>query len=103
MIDRTADNAEVVLLPITTRRPASVQAAIALPPRVKQHLGLDAKSAWVIVSECNIDTWPTPDLAEIPGRPDVFAYGYLPPRLFRQIRDAFTETVRVRRARIVRR
>lgn len=102
-VSRHVGGVEVVLLPITTRPPAATEPAIELPVRVKQHLGMDAKPAWVILTECNIDTWPTPDLAEIPGRPEVFAYGYLPPRLFGQIRDAFAETVRVRRARLVRR
>lgn len=100
---RRAVGAEVVLLPITTRLPAATDVAVELPARVKQHLGLDVQRAWVIVSECNVDIWPTPDLAAIPGRPGAFAYGHLPPRLFDRIRDSFVETARTRQIRLVKR
>lgn len=68
---------------------------------VKIHLGLDDDRSWVIVSECNIDSWPTPDLRQIPQQPGEFAYGHIPPRLFKNIRDAFVNEYRARRVRQV--
>jgi hypothetical protein len=59
---RDAGNrALVVLLPITHSPPAADQVGVELPQRVKLHLGLDRDRSWVIVSECNIDGWPSPD------------------------------------------
>ncbi len=97
------DNTEVVILPITHAPPSPDLAAVEIPPRVKAHLGLDADRSWVIVAECNLDVWPSPDMAEIPGRPGAYAYGFLPPRLFRQIRDAFVTAVTAGRVASVRR
>jgi hypothetical protein len=55
----------------------------------------------VIVSEANVDTWPSPDLARIPERGNAFEYGHLPPALFAQIKALFLEAVRSRRASLV--
>lgn len=78
----------VMVLPITHSAPARADEAIELPPRVKQHLGLDAGRSWVIVSEGNQFVWPGYDLRKIPGSVDEFSYGFIPPRLFRQIVEA---------------
>jgi hypothetical protein len=58
-----------VFLPITHTAPnaASGEVGIEIPPRVKQHLGLDWERSWVIVSECNLDSWPSPDLRQLPS------------------------------------
>ncbi|MBI3513936.1 MAG: hypothetical protein HY060_07735 [Proteobacteria bacterium] len=95
------DRALVVLLPITHSPPAIDQIGVEIPQRVKLHLGLDANRSWVIVSECNIDGWPSPDLRQLPGQPGRFHYGQLPPRLFRTIRDAFVDNYRARRVSVV--
>jgi hypothetical protein len=99
----TVDRMDVVLLPITRAPPKDDVPAVELPPKVKEHLGLDPDRSWVIVAECNVDVWPSPDLAEIPGRPGRYAYGHLPPRLFRRIRDAFVDRARAKRVRFTRR
>lgn len=84
--ERQADGAKLVLVaPITHRRPASLHAAVELPPKVKQHLGLDAQPSWAIVDEFNSFAWPGFDLRPVPGSRDRFAYGFLPPRLFARI------------------
>jgi hypothetical protein len=93
----------VVLLPITHLPPAADTVAIEIPPRVKAHLGLDQERSWVIVSECNVDIWPSPDLVQIPGRSGACEYGYLPPRLFELIRDEFLNLVRRKRVITTRR
>jgi hypothetical protein len=101
VLQGTDERALVMLLPITHSAPTPDQVGIELPPRVRDHLGLDADPSWVIVSECNLDGWPSPDLRQIPGRRGRFHYGHLPPRLFTTIRDAFVENYRARRVSIV--
>src|SRR6185312_12448352 len=38
-----------------------------------------------------VDEWPNAGIAPLPGRPDIFSYGFIPPRLFTQIRERFLE------------
>ena len=79
----------VVLLPITHSPPDEGTVGIEIPPRVRQAIGLDEAPAWVIVSEHNVDEWPTAGLSALPGRPGDFSYGFVPPKLFAQIKKAF--------------
>ena len=88
----------VVLLPITHSRPAGETLGIEVPPRVRRSLGLDDDPAWVIVSEYNVDEWPSPGLSSIPGHKGEFSYGFLPPRLFEQIKSKFLELAKEGRA-----
>ncbi len=81
----------VVILPITHMAPSGVTIGIEIPPRVRQALRLDDAPSWVIVSEHNVDAWPSAGLAPIPGRPGVFGYGFVPPRLFARIKAKFLE------------
>lgn len=92
---RLPDGKRVVVLPITHTRPTDADAAVGLPCGVQRHLGLDDAPSWVIVDELNVFGWPGFDLRHIPGRPGQYAYGYLPPRFFDQLRDRLRE----RRAR----
>jgi hypothetical protein len=78
----------VVYLPISHTPPSAEEQGIELPDDVKRKAGLDSRRQWVLVSECNLDTWPF-DLRQIPDRQGVFHYGHLPPSMFRLIRDAF--------------
>jgi hypothetical protein len=87
------DAAQIVLVPITHTRPAKGTAAIEIPTRVKEHLGLDAERSWVIVDECNVDAWPSPDLSPIPGTRGRYAYGFVPPGFYEQIKQLFVKTV----------
>lgn len=77
----------VLVVPVTHSLPADTAQAVELPPRVKQHLRLDDAPSWVVCSEVNMFLWPGYDLRPVPGTPDVYAYGLLPPRLYRQIVD----------------
>jgi hypothetical protein len=86
----------VVILPISHSAPAGNTIGIAIPPRVRQALGLQAlglddEPCWVIVSEHNIDEWPNGGLQPLPGRPGKFSYGFIPPSLFLQIKTKFLE------------
>jgi hypothetical protein len=88
-VERAEDSATLVtVLPITHSPPDKGVVAIEIPQVVKQHLGLDDERSWVIVSEGNDFQWPGYDLRKIP-RTDRYDYGFLPPRFFNQVREAF--------------
>jgi hypothetical protein len=93
----------VVVLPITHTPPAGDIVGVEIPPRVKQALGLDDGPSWVIVSEHNIDEWPNGGLSPVPGRRGAFAYGFIPPGLFREIKARFLELARQKKTEAVRR
>ena len=78
----------VTVLPITHNAPSDATAGVEIPAPVKRHLGLDDQRSWVMVNEGNRFQWPEYDLTMIPnsGRYD---YGFLPPRFFNQILQAF--------------
>lgn len=84
----------VVLLPVTHSPPIGDTVAIEIPAKVRQSIGLDDEPSWVVVSEYNVDEWPNAGLSPIPGRPDVFAYGFIPPGLFAAIKARLLELAR---------
>ena len=47
---------QVAVAPITHSLPYDPNVAIEIPPRIKEHLGLDGKRSWVILEEVNIFT-----------------------------------------------
>ncbi len=79
----------VTVLPITHVTPADPALAIELPQAVKDHLGLDTGRSWVLLHEGNEFAWPGYDLHPLPRTRDRYAYGFLPPKLFRQIVERF--------------
>jgi hypothetical protein len=92
----------VYVLPVTHSPPAEDTEAVAIPAPVKRRLGLDDERSWIVVSEANVFTWPGPDLHFVPGKgPESAAYGFLPPALFRIVRDRFLERARRRQAGVV--
>lgn len=93
----------VVILPITHSPPDDDTVGIEIPAKVRQALGLDDAPGWVIVSEYNVDEWPNGGLAPLPGRPGVFSYGFIPPRLFAQVKEKFLELSGQRQSSGVRR
>ncbi|MFE0753115.1 hypothetical protein ACFW16_04100 [Inquilinus sp. NPDC058860] len=93
----------VVLLPITHSPPAGEVVGIEIPAKVKHAMGLGDEPSWVIVSEHNIDEWPNGGLSPLPGRPDVFSYGFLPPGLFAKIKASFLDLAKAKRSSAVRR
>jgi hypothetical protein len=93
----------VVILPITHTRPDKDTIGVEIPARVREALGLDDAPSWVIVSEHNIDEWPNGGLAPLPGRPGLYSYGFIPPRLFAQVKNKFLELYEKGRSGRVRR
>jgi hypothetical protein len=81
----------IVILPITHTRPNKDTVGIEIPAKVRAALGLDDTRSWIVVSEHNVDEWPNAGLAPIPGRPQDFAYGFIPPGLFAQVKAKFLE------------
>jgi hypothetical protein len=82
------DSTRVMVLPITHSPPDPSDSEIEIPPATRKRLGLDEAPCWVMISELNRFIWPGPDLRPIPGSTDRFAYGLLPPRFFRAVRDS---------------
>jgi hypothetical protein len=84
------EDTRVYMVPITHAAPRDAAEAAELPLPVKRHLGLDVERSWVVLTEANVFAWLRPDLWPLPGQgPDSVAYGHLPPRLLRAIRDRF--------------
>jgi hypothetical protein len=78
----------VTVLPITHRPPTDSGSAVEIPLPVKRHLGLDDARSWIVVAEGNEFLWPGYDLRRRPHG-DRYDYGFLPPRFFNQVREAF--------------
>lgn len=92
-----------VVVPITHSPPRDPALAIEIPPRVKRHLGLDDQRSWAILDELNEFIWPGLDIYPIPGRrPGQFAYGFLPPALFKQIKNKILALDAARKKTIIR-
>ena len=84
-----------LLAPITHSQPGAENRAIEIPQAVKERLGLDAMRSWVMIDEVNETRWPGYDLQ--PLAKGLYAYGFVPPVLFRRIRDALNQVVKERR------
>ena len=99
-----AGDLRIVALPVTHNAPDVSDLAVEIPLKVKQRLGLDDARSWIVISEWNEFVWPGPDLRRTTGADDSsVAYGFLPPALFRLVRERFLALVRTRTARPVRR
>lgn len=88
----------VTVAPITHSPPPSDDGAtLELPPRVKQALGLDDERSWIVLDEVNQFTWPGYDIRPVPGSRDRFAYGFIPPRLHRELVRRLLNLIAARR------
>jgi hypothetical protein len=81
----------VAVAPITHSPPPEPEAAVEIPFRVKQHLGLDSERSWVFLGEVNVFTWPGYDLRPAKDKHGRIDYGFLPPKLFASLIDKFSE------------
>ena len=82
------DTTVVVVLPITHNPPTVPAGAVEILAAVKRHLGLDDERSWIVVAEGNEFDWPGYDLRKL-GRRDRYDYGFLPPRFFNRVIEAF--------------
>ena len=101
--DGQANPRYVVLLPITHSPPSGDTVGIEIPHAVKKAIGLDNEPSWVIVSEYNVDEWPNAGLSQIPGKPGAYIYGFMPPKLFRSVKQLFVELISQKRSKSVKR
>ncbi|CDZ73804.1 Hypothetical protein NGAL_HAMBI2610_54360 [Neorhizobium galegae bv. orientalis] len=101
--DSSAQPRFVMLLPITHTPPSGGTVGIEIPAKVTRAIGLDDEPSWVIVSEHNIDEWPSAGLSPVPGKSREFSYGYIPPGLFAIIKAKFLELAKAKRSPSVRR
>lgn len=97
-VRRTVDGRfRVRVLPIT-HRPTEPARSIAIPPKVKRHLGLDADASWIVIDEINEFVWPGVDLRPISRlRPGVWTFGVLPCEIFDEIRAKLRAVLHQRR------
>lgn len=78
----------VTVVPITHTPPRDPTLAVEMTLGLKRLLGLDDEPSWIICDEVNDFVWPGPDMAPVPGRdPKAWSYGFLPPGVFRSVRD----------------
>jgi hypothetical protein len=80
----------VTVAPVTHSTPSHPDTAVEIPAETKRRLGLDADRSWVVVNEVNDFVWPGPDIRPLPDETARFEYGFLPPGLYRRIRDRVT-------------
>ncbi len=87
----------VRVLAISHTAPGDAADAVEIPTPTKERLGLDSERSWVVLTEANDFIWPGPDLRPVPGRdPSTVAYGFLPPRFFRLLRERLQRRRRAR-------
>lgn len=79
----------VAVVPITHSPHPDSEAAIEIPRRVAEHLGLDSDPSWVVLEEVNVFTWPGYDLRQISGQAGRYDHGLLPPRFFETLVKRF--------------
>jgi hypothetical protein len=102
VVEHGANGQRVLIVPITTQPPMPDIAAMPIPPAVKRHLGLDVdRPSWIILSEANLDVWPSPDMRAIPGQPGRFEYGLLPLRMVTAIRQTLLAALATKRIAVV--
>ena len=97
-IRRVADGRfRVRVLPMT-HSPIEEARSIAIPAKVKRHLGLDADASWIVLDETNEFFWPGVDLRPISrSKPGVWTFGVLPTEIFEEIQAKLRRILHQRR------
>lgn len=85
VVNRQDETKRVTVVPITHTLPHDPTVAIEIPPKVKQHLGMDSERSWIILDDFNEFTWPGFDLYPIAEKPGRYDYGFLPPNFLKKI------------------
>lgn len=97
-VDVREGDVVVTVAPVTHRSPRPPDGGVEIPPLTKQRLGLDDDRSWIVVNDLNRFHWPGPDLRPVPGRNDgSYAYGFLPPKLFKQVTKGIAACATARR------
>lgn len=98
-VEKHDTGTQVTVAPITHSIPSANTPSMEISLRVKLHLGLDEERSWVILDEVNQFNWPGYDLRPIPGKKGDIAYGFLPPRLFENIKAGILDLIVKRRSK----
>ena len=96
-VRRAADGRfRVRVLPMT-HSPTEAARSVAIPPRVKRHLGLDDDDSWIVLDEANEFFWPGVDLRPISrSKPGIWTFGVLPAEIFEEIKVKLREVLHKR-------
>jgi hypothetical protein len=86
---RNDGSRQVIVCPITHTPPDDAESAIEIPSRVAAHLKLDNQKSWIRTHELNSFKW---EADRIPvgvstADKDRDVFGFVPPRLYSQMRD----------------
>lgn len=93
---------QVILLPIQSDPPSGVQVGFALTPEAIRAAGLtEEKSAYLIVSEFNVDDWPSAGLRPATRGKSGYVQGRLPPGTVTKMVEMFREAVELGKAKSV--
>ncbi|MGO8955601.1 MAG: hypothetical protein ACLPWS_11475 [Rhodomicrobium sp.] len=99
-----APKMRVLAVPIAHTAPRDVLSALEIPQAVKNRLSFNEERSWAVLTESNEFIWPGPDLRRVPGRDDgSVAYGFLPPKLFAEIKRKFIVLARAGRSVLIKR
>lgn len=75
MANYVAGHNDIGIICIQSDPPGADQLGVKLDLATKRYVGLPSeRESWAIVSEINIDTWPSSGMTTIPGRPGQFVY-----------------------------
>jgi len=103
-IEKREHGTQLLVVPVTTRPPREIGAAIEMPTRVRMHLGLGDERCWIVADEYNLFTWPGPDIRPIRRGSEINPrYGSIPGKLFEQVRDRMERTAHAGRLKGTRR
>ncbi len=103
-VDTNESGALVTIVPITHTPPQNQDAAIEIPIKTKERLGLNYERSWIVCSEINQFEWPGPDLRPISRKAgDKCAYGFLPPKLFQAVKTKILYLGRGRALKVIKR
>lgn len=76
----------VIVAPITTIK-SDLSEAVEIPQAVIKHLGLkEEKPSYIVCTEVNTFVWPGFDISPV-GDKGQFVFGFLPPKLFEQVKE----------------
>ena len=88
----------LTVAPITHSPPRDGKRSVQVDHIIKERLGLDDQSSWVITDELNVFVWPGPDLRPLGdgygNRAESCFFGYIRTVFFRRSLQAFSKTAR---------
>ena len=87
----------ITVAPIT-HTPKTEEDGIAIPKKLKRHLGLDEDDSWIGLREVNEFYWPGVDLRPVSkANKGVWTYGVLPTEIFDEVKQRIHQTLSQRK------